>query len=90
MSDLKSKSAIYLKGFLFFAMVLLCAGILIAQSDTWQDIAIILVLIWASARSYYFMFYVIERYVDSSYKFSGVYSFIKYCLSNKDRQESDE
>jgi hypothetical protein len=33
---------------------------------------------------YYFMFYVIEKYVDPKYKFAGIYSFLKYIV-RKDR-----
>jgi hypothetical protein len=29
------------------------------------------------------MFYVIERYVDSSYRFAGITSFVRYLLRKK-------
>ena len=44
---------------------------------------------WASARLYYFMFYVIEKYVDGEYKFSGVFSFLKYVLSRRRSRGED-
>ena len=39
---------------------------------------LLMVAIWAFARLYYFMFYVIEHYVDPSYKFAGIWSFLQY------------
>lgn len=43
----------------------------------------------ASARLYYFMFYVIERYVDPSYRFSGLASALRYLFfrSRREKQE---
>ena len=83
MPDLKDKRLIYLKAFLFLVIILSSAILLILQSQSWQTVTLIIALIWASARLYYFMFYVIERYVDPNYKFSSVYSFLKYLLSRK-------
>ena len=44
----------------------------------------LVLLIWSAARLYYFMFYVIENYVDNEYRFSGVYSFVCYLLKKDD------
>ena len=41
------------------------------------------IAIWAFARAYYFAFYVIEKYVDPSYKFSGLISFARYFFSRR-------
>jgi hypothetical protein len=38
------------------------------------------IAIWAFCRAYYFAFYVIEHYVDSSFKFAGLGSFVRHCL----------
>jgi len=48
---------------------------------------LIALISWASARAYYFMFYVIEKYVDSNYKFSGVFSFIQYFISKRTKEK---
>jgi hypothetical protein len=39
--------------------------------------------VWCFARFYYFAFYVIEHYVDESYKFSGLWSFVVYLWHEK-------
>jgi hypothetical protein len=41
------------------------------------------VAIWCFARAYYFAFYVIEHYVDDSYRFSGLWSFALYLMRRK-------
>jgi len=47
-----------------------------------------LVLIWASARFYYFLFYVLHSYVDSRYKYAGIVALLK-SLARK-RQAEDK
>ena len=39
--------------------------------------------IWGFARAYYFAFYVIEHYVDESYKYSGLLDFLRYALKRR-------
>ena len=36
-------------------------------------------------RAYYFAFYVIERYADPSFKFSGLWSFVRYLTTRHRR-----
>jgi len=36
------------------------------------------ITIWAFCRAYYFAFYVIEKYTDSSFKFAGLTSVVAY------------
>jgi len=81
MTDLKSNSLIYLKGFLFLVILLACAALIISETHSWKIGLLLILVIWSSARLYYFMFYVIEKYVDPEYKFAGIYSFLKYLLS---------
>ncbi len=38
---------------------------------------LVLILIWSSARSYYFIFYVLEKYVDPRLKYAGIIDLIK-------------
>jgi hypothetical protein len=40
-------------------------------------------MIWAFARAYYFAFYVVEKYIDDSYRFSGLTSFVRHLLACK-------
>ncbi|PHS03058.1 MAG: hypothetical protein COA78_19215 [Blastopirellula sp.] len=81
MTDLQSKKLIYLKGFLFLIILLSCSGLIVYETRSWKITLLLALAIWASARVYYFMFYVIQRYVDPGYKFAGIYSFVMYLFS---------
>jgi hypothetical protein len=70
--DLKSKRLIVLKGWLFLLTALLAAAGLLLQSWSWRTAVLVGILAWASARFYYFLFYVLEKYVDSSLRYAGV------------------
>jgi len=77
MSDLKSKSLIVLKGLLFLFMALMCAVILIAQSPTLTTVLLLALLIWSSCRFYYFLFYVLEKYVNPTMRYAGILDLLQ-------------
>jgi hypothetical protein len=87
MADLSNRKLIYLKGFLFLAGILLSALIILLEHPQWKVAVLLGIAIWCSARFYYFVFYVIEHYVDDRYKFSGLVSFIRYLLQQKGREK---
>jgi len=81
MNDLKTPKLIYLKGFLFLLILAICGSLIIAECPTWKVGFLLILVIWSSARLYYFMFYVIEKYVDDDFKFSGIGSFLRYLIA---------
>lgn len=83
MSDLTNPRLIYLKGFLFLLCGGMSAGILILDSPTLKTALLVTLTAWCFARFYYFAFYVIQHYVDPSYRFAGLWSFIRYLMSRK-------
>ena len=83
MADLKSRQLIYLKGFLFLMILLIAGGLILFETRSWQIAILLLLVVWSSARLYYFMFYVIEKYVDPSFKFAGIGSFLRYLFSQQ-------
>ena len=83
MKNLTNVKAIYLKGFLFLLGGLLSATVIVIEQPTVKTIFLLMVSIWCFARCYYFIFYVIQYYVDDNYKFAGLLSFIRYILRNK-------
>jgi len=83
MKDLTNPAWIKLKGILFLIVGVLSATLLLLEHPTWKVAALLAVTIWCFCRFYYFAFYVIENYVDSSYKFSGLGSFVRYLLRNR-------
>lgn len=88
--DLTSSRAIYLKGTLLVFLALLAAGLVLARAPG-LDVAVLLAIcIWASCRAYYFAFYVIEHYVDGTYRFRGLIDFLAYAMNlRRDDKESD-
>ncbi len=77
MKDITSKKLIVIKGLLFI-LIAAVSGIGIAiYCPRIEVIVLIVILIWASARSYYFLFYVLEKYVDPKLKYSGIIDLIK-------------
>ncbi len=81
--DLQSAKLIYLKGFLFLVTGLLSLTALLLDSPTLRTAFLLGVALWSFCRLYYFMFYVIEKYVDPSFKFAGLYSFLLYLLRKR-------
>jgi hypothetical protein len=80
MKDLSNPSWIKLKGLLFLFIGIAAVVLLFLDNPTWKTAVMLALAIWSFCRFYYFAFYVIEKYVDPSYKFSGLISFLKYLL----------
>lgn len=76
--DLQSLRLILLKGWLFLLLGMMAAGSLLVLHPAWDVALLLAIALWAFCRWYYFMFYVIEHYVDPSYRFAGLGSFLRY------------
>ena len=87
MGDLKSPTLIYAKGVLFLLLGCLAAGMVLADHPTLKTAALLGIAIWSFCRCYYFSFYVIEHYVDPSFKFAGLWSFVCYLANNHRSQK---
>ncbi len=83
MKDLQSTGAMWLKAVLFLVIGLMAGGILLIEHASWRTLLLLSLCIWGFCRAYYFAFYVIERYVDPGYRFSGLWSFAQYMLLQK-------
>jgi hypothetical protein len=84
--DLTNPSWIKAKGLLFLFLGLLSATLLLVERPTVRVAALLLIATWSFCRFYYFVFYVLERYVDPSYRFSGLLSLASYLLRNSRRK----
>ena len=80
MRDLSSSAWIKVKAALFLLLGLVCWTLLFVDRPTLRFGVLLCLTIWCFCRFYYFAFYVIEHYVDSSYKFSGLISFCRYLI----------
>jgi hypothetical protein len=83
MRSLTNATWIKAKGFLFFLLGLLSGGLLLSDRPTWKIALLLAISIWSFCRFYYFCFYVIEHYVDSNFKFSGIFAFLSYLVRAK-------
>jgi hypothetical protein len=78
MRDLESPRAIYAKGALFLVVGVAAAVLVVLESPTFKTGLLLAIAVWSFCRLYYFAFYVIEHYVDDSYRFSGLWMFARY------------
>lgn len=68
----------YVKAALLLGIGTLSALMLFVRDPAVSTAVLLALTIWAFSRVYYFAFYVIERYVDPSFRFSGLFAFAKY------------
>jgi hypothetical protein len=58
----------------------MASGLLILEQPTFRVVVLLAIAVWCFARAYYFAFYVIEHYVDPTYRFAGLWSFVRYLM----------
>jgi hypothetical protein len=80
MRDLQSTRAMWLKGWLFLLIGVMSAALLLVEHWSWRTALLLGLCVWGFCRAYYFAFYVIERWVDPGFKFSGLGHFVRYWL----------
>ena len=83
MKDLTNLFWIKLKGLLLLVIGIVAALLLLLDDPQWKTAGLLALAIWSFCRVYYFAFYVIEKYVDPTYKFSGLISFAQYLLRRR-------
>lgn len=81
--DLSNPKLIYLKGLLFVLTGLIACAIILLEYPSLKLALLLMLAIWCFARAYYFAFYVIQHYVDPTYRFAGLYSFARYLLRRR-------
>jgi hypothetical protein len=83
MKDLLNPFWIKLKGLIFLFIGIVAAILVFLDNPKWQTAMLLALAIWSFCRFYYFAFYVIEKYVDPTYKFSGLISFARYLFQRR-------
>ena len=83
MRNLTSARWIKAKGSLFLLLGLLAASFLFFAHPAFKTGVLIIIAVWSFCRFYYFAFYVIEHYVDATYRYSGLLSFALYLIQKK-------
>jgi hypothetical protein len=83
MKDLTDPRWIKFKGVLFLIVGLLATTLLVLEAPTLKVALLLCIAIWCFCRAYYFAFYVIGKYVDPSFRFSGLWSAVRYLSSRR-------
>jgi len=83
MRDLQSHRLMWLKAILFLAIGGIASGLILLECPDWRILLLLVLAIWAFCRAYYFAFYVLERYIDPSFRFSGLISMLRYLWNKK-------
>jgi hypothetical protein len=86
MTDITNVRLIYAKGLLFVCGGVLASALLLIERPQLKVAVLLAIAVWCFARAYYFCFYVIEHYVDSDYKFAGLFSFARYLMRRRPRR----
>ena len=81
MQNLTSARTLLLKFVLFVTLGVMAAALLLLRSPHASTALLLALCVWAFARAYYFCFYVIERYVDRSFRFSGIFAAFRFAWS---------
>ena len=90
MSDIRNPRILKLKGVLFLILGLFSAGLILAGNPAVSTALLLAVVAWSFARFYYFAFYVLERYLDPSFRYSGLGDMFRYLLWPRDQDSEQE
>jgi hypothetical protein len=83
MKDITDARWIKLKGILFLIIGVLSSALLLIEHPEIKTAVLLGIAVWCFCRFYYFAFYVIEHYVDASYRFSGLWAFARYLVKRR-------
>ena len=85
MADIKSPRTLYIKAGLFVIAGVIACWLILLEAPSVKVALLLGLAIWCFARAYYFAFYVIEKYVDPTYRFAGLTSFLRYLVAGRRR-----
>ncbi len=83
MKDLTNPVWIKFKGILFLVVGLLSSAWLLLEHWEARTAVLLAIAVWCFCRFYYFAFYVLERYVDPTYRFAGLWPLVRYLISHR-------
>jgi type IV secretory pathway TrbD component len=76
-TNITSRPVLYLKGTLFLLTGLLASAVILLDHPSLKLAALLALAIWAFARAYYFAFYVVQHYIDPSFRYAGLIDFLR-------------
>jgi len=87
MGDITDKRVLYIKGGLFVVLGALATGLILLQHPDLQLALMLAIAVWSFCRAYYFAFYVIQHYIDPTYRFAGLGSVIGYLWRRRGQKD---
>lgn len=79
-----------MKGIAFLGIAVVAAALILFDSPSLRTSALLALTIWAACRFYYFLFYVLEHYVDPSLRYSSVIALFRAVLGKRQRRIRDD
>jgi len=79
-----------LKAILFLFLGFGSGALILSECRSWRVALCLAIAIWSFCRFYYFAFYVIEHYVESGWRFSGLWSFARYMCARRSKAKDKE
>tara|TARA_B100000212_G_scaffold328674_1_gene293144 strand:- start:735 stop:998 length:264 start_codon:yes stop_codon:yes gene_type:complete len=86
MKDINKVWLLYLKAFLLFLTGFISSILLVVLNFNVKTIVLLLLAIWGFCRAYYFAFYVIQHYIDPTFRYSGLIDFAKYKMKRRNKK----
>ena len=68
---------------MFLGIAAIAGALLLFESPTIRTVILVALLVWAACRFYYFIFYVLERYVDPSLRYAGIIALVRAILAKR-------
>lgn len=90
MSDLQSKRWIVAKGIAFLGIAFLASLLLLLEAPSARTALLLAVLAWAACRFYYFLFYVLERYVDPELRYASIVALVHTILARRSKRSAHD
>ena len=81
--DLSDPRWMYLKAAGFVLIAACCICLILVEHKSLKTALLLATACWATARAYYFLFYVIEHYIDPAFRYEGWWSAIRYILFHR-------
>ena len=85
--DIKSPWLLHTKGILFLVAGLMAAGLILLEIPTLKVAAYLLITVWSFCRFYYYLFYVLERYIGREKRFAGIFDALCSFLRSTRRKD---
>ena len=86
--DIRIPWLIHVKAALFVLLGVVSSAMLFLEMPTVRTVALLSIAIWSFCRFYYYLFYVLDRFLGRDKRFSSVFDALLFLLFPKRRREA--